>query len=177
MRLHTGAFPETLFNDVVSTPVPLAHVGVPHTAYNVLFPVVFSVYDVVKSALVALSLVFCVVDHPRNIFAFSSLPLDNRVVELYVGNVHVCVYVHVIVALLCVTAVSLAILPEPPFLFNIIVYERKSHVEPEGFVVEEVVVLAPPPIEYPGLQTQYDASAFGFAFAAHAEQDVAPPAA
>ena len=170
-------FPDTLFNEVVFTPVNAVHTGVPHTANNVLFPVVLSVYDVVKSALVASSLVFCVVDHPRNIFAFSPVPLDNRVVELYVGNVHVCVYVHVIVALLCVTAVSLAILPEPPFLFNVIVYERKSHVEPEGFVVEYSVVLAPPPIEYPDLQEQYDAPAFEFAFVAHDEQDVAPPAA
>ena len=52
-----------------------------------------------------------------------------------------------------------------------------SHVEPEGSVVEYSVVLAPPPIEYPDLQEQYDAPAFEFAFAAHAEQDVAPPAA
>ena len=170
-------FPDTLFNEVVFTPVNAVHTGVPHTAYNVLFPIVLSVYDVVKSALVALSLVFCVVDHPRNIFAVVPLPLDNRVVELYVGNVHVCVYVHDIVALLCVTAVSLAILPEPPFLFNVIVYERKLHVEPEGSVVEDSVVLAPPPIEYPDLQEQYDAPASELAFAAHAEQDVAPPAA
>lgn len=177
LRLHTGLFPDTLFNDVVFTPVPLVHWGVPHTAYNIFAPGSLSLYEFLNSAFVASSLAFCVVDQPKNIFEFPPVPLDNAVVELYTGKLQVCVYVHVIVALDDVLAVSLPILPEPPFLFNVMVYERNAHPEPFGVDVEYIVVLVPPPIEYPDLQVQYDAPALEFAFVAHAEQDVAPPAA
>ena len=133
------------------TPVPLVHVGTTHTAYNVVAAV--NVPLLVYVADVAVELV----DHPRNTDAVDPEPLVNCVVELYTGNEQLSPWVHVIVASFELTDVSPPILPDPPFLFNVIVYVFLAQVLPERSDVLYVAVFEPPPIEYPVAQVQYAA--------------------